>query len=83
MCAVSMIMDQGIKQWPMPNPGIGNPFQPPYNGPTKEQFEEFLNLLRAAKKFDDITGQPDCELESKKDLIRKMADRLGVDFKDL
>lgn len=82
MCVVSMIMDQGIKDWGQPVTWP-TPFTPSYNGPTREQFEEFLNLLRAAKKFDAASGQPDCELDSKKKLIREMAGRLGVDVKDL
>ena len=70
---------------PMPEPiavPVGAPIiiQPVYNGPTREQFEEFLELLRAAKKFDEATGQPDCELEEKKSFIRKLAEHLGVPF---
>lgn len=84
MCVVSMVMDQAIKQWPEPITTPNLTWAPPaYDGPTRAQFEELLKLLRAAKRFDEVTGQPDCELESKKDLIRKMAERLGVDVKDL
>lgn len=51
----------------------------PYNGPTKEQFEEFLELLRAARKFDVATGQADCPAESKTAWMREMAKLVGVD----
>lgn len=83
MCSLSVVMDYGIQQWPkytaMPEPMIFGPIpksEPP--GPTKEQFEEFLKLMRAAKRFDEATGQPNCELESKKQIIRDMAKQLGV-----
>jgi len=56
---------------------------PQYNGPTKEQFEEFLKLLRQAKDYDDKTDQPNCELEEKKDLLKKLAKYLGVDEKSI
>lgn len=52
---------------------------PPYNGPTKDQFEEFLELLRAARKFDVKTGQADCPAESKTAWMREMAKLVGVD----
>lgn len=91
MCAVSNIGDWGRHQWPnfpapapatypypyKPSPGSID-YVPPYNGPTKEQFEEFLKLLRAAKKFDDATGQKDCEQPEKVDWIKAMAKHLGV-----
>ena len=50
----------------------------PYNGPTKEQFEELLELLKVAKKFDEKTNQPDCELEEKKNFIKELAKKLNV-----
>lgn len=54
----------------------------PYTGPTREQFEELLKLLRAGKRYDEATGQPDCELEDKKKLLRKIAEQIGVEFTD-
>lgn len=63
----------------VPMPGIDYPMpQRPYNGPTKEQFEEFLELLRKAKKFDDLTNQPKCESQQKLDWIQPIADHLGL-----
>ena len=56
---------------------------PAYEGPTKEQFEEFLNLLREAKKFDEKMGQKDCEMEIKKAWLRALAEHLGVNLERL
>lgn len=69
------------KPW-MPQPG--QTFVPPsYNGPTKVQFEEFLTLLRAAKKFDTLLGMKDCEMAEKLEWLKAIAVHLGIDVKDL
>lgn len=65
------------------NPGIGNPFVKPYNGPTKEQFEEFLKLMRQAKKLDAALGLPDCEQAEKINWLKGLAKYLGCDVSDL
>lgn len=96
MCTVSMIYDMSQKTWPFPPenplpsptrwvPGMPSvptwtPPTPEYNGPTKEQFQELIELLRAAKKFDIATGQPDCEDKMKKEMLRKMAQAIGIDL---
>jgi hypothetical protein len=67
---------------PVPMPGIDYPIPnlpKPYTGPTREQFEEFLKLLRAARDFDKATGQPNCEQDEKVKWIRELAEFLGVD----
>lgn len=58
--------------------------------PTREEFdalrkevEELKKLLLAAKAYDEKTGQPDCELESKIELIKKVADLVGVSMEDV
>lgn len=75
------------------NPGIEQPFvpytpgsqvrSPPYNGPTREQFEKFLKLLRDAKKLDTLLGMKDCEMAEKLEWLKAIAAHLGVDVKDL
>jgi hypothetical protein len=40
-------------------------------------------LLEAANKFDQSTGQPHCETEDKMSLIRKVAEAVGVDLDDI
>lgn len=80
------------KPWPIPEPHIfpkifPEPAPPaviplfpkPYNGPTREQFEEFLELIRAARKFDIKTGQKDCPAKDKTDWLIELAEHLGVD----
>jgi hypothetical protein len=72
-------------QKPIDMPGMIPPYNtgikvpaPLYIGPTKDQFEEFLKLLRAAKAFDEATGQPDCKNDEKLDWLKAIAKHLGV-----
>jgi hypothetical protein len=57
---------------------------------TKEEFdalrremEELKELLLAAKRFDEATGQPDCEMDEKIELIRRVAEVVGVDVDEV
>ena len=77
MCTYSMVSDHFMKQYPSYQAPVYN-WPVPYNGPTKEQFQELIDLLKAAKRIDIATGQPDCELESKKQTLRDMAKQLGI-----
>lgn len=96
MCVVSNIGDgyhrNFPKQWPnvYPTsvPGVypTTPFKltPPV---TREEFdklkrevEALRELLQAARKYDEATGQPDCHMDEKVDFIKKLAEMLGVDM---
>lgn len=75
------------KPVPFPNeyvPGIQ------LNPPTREEFdrlrkevEALKDLLKAAKIYDEKTDQKDCEMDAKVDLIKKIADAVGVDLEDV
>lgn len=92
MCVVSNIGGYIQREWGepwtvpyrppkiRPYPDVKPYVPPPYNGPTKEQFEELLELIRAGKRFDEKTGQPDCEIEEKKAYLRKLAEWVGVEI---
>lgn len=49
----------------------------------REEFEELKRLLEAAKKFDDLTGQPHCEVDEKVRLIKEIAKLVGVELGDV
>jgi len=76
--------------WPA-QPGIpGQPVVIDTSGVSKEEFEalkkeveELKQLLKAAKKFDEETGQPDCHMDDKVDFIKKLAEYVGVDLEDI
>jgi hypothetical protein len=93
MCVVSNVGDYGRQMWPKPwvFPSDPPPFAPkpmwpeifptpkPYTGPTREQFEEFLELLRAARKFDKAPGQAECPAEEKTGWVKDAAKYFGID----
>lgn len=86
MCAVSMIYDHYHDKWDqwrrqMPNtlptvPYI--PSQPLVPQIPAADISEFYKLLERAREYDKKNNQPDCELESKKEKLRKLAEDLGV-----
>ncbi len=49
----------------------------------KREFEAFKKLLLAAKEYDEDTNQPNCEMEEKVAMVRKVADILGVNVDDV
>ena len=85
--------------WPVQRTGVPYPAQPGIpehplvidtSGVSKEEFEalkkeveELKQLLKAAKKFDEETGQPDCHMDDKVDFIKKLAEYVGVDLEDI
>jgi hypothetical protein len=96
MCVVSYVGDYWKKKlpekhpWAVPYPVDPVPYWPNNLNPTREEFkalkkeiEELKKLLISAKKFDENTGQPDCEMDEKVELIKKFAEYVGVDMKDV
>ena len=84
MCTVSMIMDWKENEWarkyyPQPNTNTP-PIISPVQFPTKDEIDEFRRLLERAREYDKKMGQPDCELESKRNKLKDMAKELGVEI---
>jgi hypothetical protein len=79
--------------------GPSDPLLPPYEplGPfslgcpvnrvefemLKNEVQELKKLLEAAKKFDEATGQKDCEMEEKVAFLKKLAEFVGVDLTEV
>lgn len=80
MCAVSMIMDHYHDKWKRPKPYTypNVPAWPSQPIITPEEIAEFKRLLERAREYDKQNNEPDCEMEEKKDRIKKLADELGV-----
>ena len=87
MCVVSMIGDH-----------FNDKFKQPYyqqiwttsGHPTQEEFDELKNqveemkaLLKKAKIYDEENNEPNCEMEDKMALLRKVAEAVGVDLDDV
>jgi hypothetical protein len=49
----------------------------------KNEVSELVKLLKAAKIYDEATGQADCEKDEKVALIKQLAETLEVDLEDL
>ena len=80
MCVVSMIVDHGIermKYWTTPSTTT-NPVFYPSTDTLKELGFTISELMRKAKAYDEEHGEPDCELDEKKETLQKLADQLGV-----
>ncbi len=88
-----------VPVWPAQPTGVPYPSQPGIpgqpviidtSGVSKQEFEalkkeveELKQLLKAAKKFDEETGQPDCHMDDKVEFIKKLAEYVGVDLEDI
>lgn len=46
----------------------------------KKRIEALEELIRKGKEFDAATGQPGCEIEEKRELLRRLAKELGVEI---
>jgi len=49
----------------------------------KADMEEMKKLVKRALKYDADNNEPHCELDEKIDLIKKVAEMVGVDVSDL
>lgn len=96
MCVVSYVGDYWREKlpekhpWATPFPSDPIPNWPSSLNPTREEFEalkkeieELKKLIIAAKEYDEKTGQPECETDEKVALIKKFAEYVGVDMKDV
>lgn len=86
MCTVSFIADDWTKRnneyfqpFIVGGGGITGPTRAEFDA-LKKEIEEIKKLLLAAKKYDEATGQKDCEMEDKIALFRKLAEIVGVDI---
>lgn len=88
MCVSSMIGDHyrdkftapeyPIKFWPLsPNPAEISRAEFDH---LKRDVEEMKALLIRAKEYDEANGEPDCEMDEKVALIKKIAKLVGVNL---
>lgn len=87
MCVVSMIGDHFSDKWNNP------PYQRFVADPLavtriefealKKEVEEMKSLLQKAKEYDIKNNEPNCEVEEKMVLLKKIADLVGVNLDDI
>ena len=86
MCMVSVVMDDFTRRqrdtWVQPFVQVPEVTRLEFDA-LKAEVEELKKLLAAAKEYDKNTGQPDCEMEDKVALIKRIADAVGVDLSDV
>ena len=49
----------------------------------KAEVEQLKRDLIEAKRYDEETGQPDCEMEDKVAFIKQIAEAVGVDLEEV
>lgn len=79
MCVVSAVGDNWKDSFPNRWPTYPDVTREEFDA-LKKEVKELKELLLAAKKFDEATGQPNCEMDEKIDLIKKVAKELGIDM---
>lgn len=96
MCVVSMVGDDWTRRLPDQHPWIDPFREGSYPHPTpnniypevsreefdklKKDVEEMKKQLEKAKAQDIADGVPDCEMEEKVALLKKIAELVGVDL---
>lgn len=87
MCFVSLVMDHYREQWEgrLNQTGAIGTGQavtfttwPPQI--TLAEVGEFKALLDRARDYDKRTGQPNCELDEKRQALKRIATQLGVEI---
>ena len=88
MCTVSMIGDHYGDKWKDQYPWVVTPNVEIYV--SKEEFEklkaevkEVKELLLRAKKYDAEHNEPDCSMDEKVALLKKISELVGVDLEDI
>lgn len=97
MCVVSMVGDHYADKWRDKYPIRPDPIVWPWpnqtapdNHPTRAEFdalrkevEEMKELLKRAKEYDERNGEPDCEVDEKMELLRRVAAAVGISLDDV
>lgn len=88
--------DKWVPQWPQ-QPGIApsspgiQTYQALVNPPVtraefdalKREVENMKALLARAKAYDEANGEPDCEMDEKMAVLRKVAEMVGISLDDV
>ena len=87
MCVVSMVGDHFGDKWNQPN---YQQWFSDLNKVTREEFEalkkeveEMKALLKKAAEYDKRNNEPNCEMEEKVKMLKKVAELFGVDLSEV
>lgn len=86
MCVVSMIGDHYGDKWRNPPdwtfiPGV-SPTQQEFDE-LKKEVQEMKELLKRAKQYDIDNNEPDCEIDDKVAVLKKIAKLVDVNLEDV
>lgn len=82
MCVVSMLGDSWSSGFPNSYPTFPSVTRDEFEK-LRREVEELKRLLIAAKRYDEATGQKDCEMDEKVEMIRKVAEAVGVNVDEV
>lgn len=89
MCVVSMVGDYYGDKWTRQYPAYTVTYTTPVEvsredfDALKKEVEEMKELLKRAKAYDEANNEPNCEMEQKIALLRKVAELVGVDLSEV
>lgn len=89
MCVVSMISDHYLDKWNLPKSFPPNTTYT-YPAVTRSEFEELKKevlemkiLLQKAIEYDIKNDEPDCHIDDKVAILKKVAEMVGVSLEDV
>lgn len=89
MCTVSMVTDHFrdgyLNRWPQPQSTTFTipPISREEFDALKREVEDMKKLLLRAKEYDERNGEPDCEMEEKVAIVKKVAELVGVNLDEV
>ena len=76
--------------WPVDEGPASSPGAKPVEHPTREEFdalrkevEDMKALLKSAVEYDERNNEPHCEVEEKMELLRRVAEMVGISLDDV
>ncbi len=89
MCVASMVSDFYRDRWNQPQSlpyytiTTGSEVSRKDFEDLKKEVEDMKKLLQKAIEYDKINNQPHCEMEDKVELLKKVAELVGVSLEDI
>ena len=80
MCVYSMVSDHFMHRWPRPWSPPAPMFPEMPGVPTPQEYEDYQELLRKAKLYDQMTGQPDCPAPEKLEWEKRLREFMEKEF---
>lgn len=73
----------GTAPQPQPSPVFIENISRAEFGALRKEVLDMKELLKRAKAYDEKNGEPDCEMETKMAILRKVAEAVGISLDDI